>query len=240
MKMFKSVSKNNRTDFLESFLASIRGVEALDEEQEVYLARRIKAGDTKAEERMIKANLRLVVSIANSYSTMMPLEDLVQNGNIGLIKAVREFRPELGFRFVSYASMMIRKYILMGIRNDSRIVKNPDDDQAFISSESLDVPASGGYKETTKADMLVGDMDVQSDLDSLSADLKRAMCSVLDPSAVDIVCKVMGLGCTPMYTENIGKEMNMTKLRVRQIYHESIEILQNNERVKKLLSSYQR
>jgi RNA polymerase primary sigma factor len=238
--MFKSVSKNYTPDFLESFMARIRGVKALDEEQEVYLAQRIKAGDTKAEEQMIKSNLKMVVSIANSYSSMMSMEDLIQNGNIGLIKAVREFNPEVGYRFVFYASMMIRKYIIMGIRNDSGIVHSSDYEQAFISSESLDVPGSGGYKDTSKADMLVGDMDVESDLDSLSADLKRAMCSVLSPCAVDIVCKVMGLGCTPMYTESIGKELNMPKSRVRKIYQESIEILQNNERVKKLLSCYQR
>ena len=225
--------------FLEYFLSGNRRVEALDEEQEVYLAQRIKAGDTKAEERMIKSNQRLVVSIANSYRTMMPLEDLIQNGNIGLIMAVRQFNPQLGFRFVSFASIMIRKYILKGIMNYSRIVHRPDDDQTVhISSESLDESVPGNYRDTSKADVLVGDMEVNSDLDSLYTDLKRAISSLLDPKAAEIVCKVIGLGCDPMYTENIGKELNMTKSSVRKIYHKSIGILQNNERLKKLLFSY--
>lgn len=120
--MFKSVSKNYTPDFLESFMARIRELKPLTKNKRFIWLKGSKLAILRVEEQMIKSNLKLVVSIANSYRPMMSMEDLIQNGNIGLIKAVREFNPELGYRFVFYASMMIRKYIIMGIRNDSGIV----------------------------------------------------------------------------------------------------------------------
>ena len=220
---------------IEQYLNEIRHFDGLTEDEEVLLASRIKAGDRRAEDKMVKANLRLVVSLANAYGTIMPLEDMVQDGNIGLIIAVREFDPTLGYRFVSFATMMIRKYILAGIANDSRIVRRPADEQTELSpSESLDTPAYDDDADT----MLVGDIWVDTDLDSLACDLARAMNKTLDKRAIDIVCKVMGIGCAPMFMDAIGKELGLTKERVRQVYQESLTTLRKDGRVAKLLAEY--
>lgn len=224
---------------IEQYLNDIRRFEGLTEEEEVALARRIKEGDRRAEDRMIKANLRLVVSLANCYGSIMPLEDMIQDGNIGLTIAVREFDPTLGYRFVSFATMMVRKYILTGIANDSRVVRRPADEQTELStSDSLDVPAFDDDADMTKGDMLVSDIWVDTDLDSLACDLARAMSKTLDKRAIDIVCKVIGIGCAPMFMDAIGRELGLTKERVRQVYQESLTTLRKDMRVIKLLSEY--
>lgn len=224
---------------IEQYLNEIRHFDGLSEEDEIALASRVKSGDRRAEDQMIKANLRLVVSLANAYGTIMPLEDMIQEGNIGLIVAVREFDPTLGYRFVSFATMMIRKYILIGIANDSRIVRRPADEQTELSpSDSLDTPAYDDDADTTKGDMLVGDIWVDTDLDSLSCDLARAMNKALDKRAIDIVCKVIGIGCAPMFMDAIGNELGLTKERVRQIYQDSLAAMRKDAKVAKLLANY--
>ena len=224
---------------IEQYLNEIRHFDGLSEEEEIELSHKVKNGDKRAEDKMVKANLRLVVSLANAYGTIMPLEDMIQDGNIGLIIAVREFDPTLGFRFISFATMMIRKYILIGIANDSRIVRRPADEQTELSpSESLDTPAYDDDADTSKGDMLVGDLWVDTDLDSLATDLARVMTKVLNDRAINIVCKVIGIGQPPMFMENIGKELGMTKERVRQIYQDSLIALRKDSRAAKLLSEY--
>jgi RNA polymerase primary sigma factor len=224
---------------IEKYLNEIRHFSGLSEEEEIELSHKVKNGDKRAEDKMVKANLRLVVSLANSYGTIMPLEDMIQDGNIGLIIAVREFDPTLGYRFISFATMMIRKYILIGIANDARIVRRPADEQTELStSESLDTPAYDDDADTSKGDMLVGDIWVNTDLDSLACDLARAMHNTLDNRAIDIVCKVMGIGCVPMFMDAISKELGLTKERVRQVYQESLAAMRKDAKVAKLLANY--
>ena len=224
---------------IEKYLNDIRHYEGLSEEKELELSAKVKAGDKRAEEQMVKANLRLVVSLANCYGTIHPIEDMIQDGNIGLIMAVREFNPELGYRFVSFATMMIRKYILIGIGNDSRVVRRPLDEQTELSTaESLDEPGYNDEDETTKAEMLVGDILINSDLDSLATDLARAMKRVLNERAISIVCKVFGIGCDPMFMDSIGKELGLTKERVRQIFQDSVKALKEDAQAAKLLAAY--
>ena len=223
---------------IEIYLNEVRHFNGLDEQEEIDLATRIALGDRRAEDKMVKANLRLVISLANAYGTIMPIEDMIQDGNIGLLMAVRTFDPNKGFRFVSYATMMIRKYILIGIADNSRIVRRPADEQTELStSTSLDEPCADDA-DTTKGDNLVGDIWVNTDLDSLASDLARAMHHSLDDRAIDIVCKVMGIGCAPMFMDAIGNGLGLTKERVRQIYQESLKTLREDAKVAKLLANY--
>ena len=224
---------------IEIYLKEIRHFQGLTEDDELDLAAKIQNGDRKAEEKMIKANLRLVVTLANCYGTIMPLEDLIQNGNIGLIYAVRKFDPAKGLRFVTLATWMIRKYILLGIINESRIVRRPMDEQGDLNqSESLDEPAYGEDDDIAKSDLLVGDIWVNNDLDSLACDLARVMKATLDERAITIVCKVMGIGEQPMFMDSIAKELNIGKERVRQIFQESLATLRKDARASKLLANY--
>ncbi|MBD3391772.1 MAG: sigma-70 family RNA polymerase sigma factor [Chitinivibrionales bacterium] len=108
------------------YLKEIAHHKALSSEQEAEVARRIKKGDKKAVERLVKANLRFVVSVARNYQNQgMPLADLINEGNLGLIRAAYRFDEKKNFKFISYAVWWIRQAILQSLANHSRIVKMP-------------------------------------------------------------------------------------------------------------------
>lgn len=113
-------------DSLGSYLAAISRTKLLRREQEVELSRAARAGDRHAHDRLVAANLRLVVSIARRYQGMgLSFSDLIGEGNLGLIKAAEYFDPELGFRFSTYASKWIRQSITRALANHSRTVRIP-------------------------------------------------------------------------------------------------------------------
>jgi len=108
------------------YLKDIKDVPLLTAEEELALARRVTAGDAKAREKMIRSNLRLVINIAKRYRHFgVPLIDLIEEGNLGLIKAVSKFNPEKGFRFSTYASWWIRQYVNRGLANQGKIIRIP-------------------------------------------------------------------------------------------------------------------
>jgi RNA polymerase primary sigma factor len=244
MKMRKKIfgagtgSYLNRSN-LTIYLNEVRRYKGLTEEDEVYLFTKVKEGDRRAEERIIKENLRLVVSIANAYGSIMSPEDLIQEGNIGLVIAVREFDLARGYRFITFASMMIRKYILEGIANSGRLVRIPANVQTELSpNTSLDEQIGDDEDGCTRGDMLVGDIWADSSDDSLATDLARAMRATLNDRAIKVVCKVIGIGERPMFMDAIGNELGIGAERVRQIFQESLATLRKDGRVAKLLANY--
>jgi len=111
---------------LKPYLKDIGRVSLLNRQQEVDIARRIHAGDESARDHMIRANLRLVVSVAKPYQNRgCNLSDLIQEGNIGLMKAVDRFDPERGFRFSTYACWWIRQSVTRHIEDQARTVRVP-------------------------------------------------------------------------------------------------------------------
>ena len=125
LKITKSIT-NRESESLEKYLQEIGREELLSTDEEVELAQRIKKGDRKALEKLTKANLRFVVSVAKQYQNQgLSLSDLINEGNLGLIKAAEKFDETRGFKFISYAVWWIRQSILQAIAEQSRIVRVP-------------------------------------------------------------------------------------------------------------------
>lgn len=125
LKITKQVT-NRETASLDKYLQEIGKVDLISAEEEVELARRIKQGDQLALEKLTKANLRFVVSVSKQYQNQgLSLPDLINEGNLGLIKAAQRFDETRGFKFISYAVWWIRQSILQALAEQSRIVRLP-------------------------------------------------------------------------------------------------------------------
>ncbi|MEO8403592.1 MAG: RNA polymerase sigma factor RpoD/SigA [Chitinophagaceae bacterium] len=125
LKITKSIT-NRESQSLEKYLQEIGKVELITPEEEVRLAARIRQGDQQSLDRLTKANLRFVVSVAKQYQNQgLSLPDLINEGNLGLIKAAQRFDETRGFKFISYAVWWIRQSILQALAEQSRIVRLP-------------------------------------------------------------------------------------------------------------------
>ena len=125
LKITKSIT-NRESESLEKYLQDIGKEELISAEEEALLAAQIRQGDKKALERLTKANLRFVVSVAKQYQNQgLSLPDLINEGNLGLIRAAEKFDETRGFKFISYAVWWIRQAILQAIAEQSRIVRLP-------------------------------------------------------------------------------------------------------------------
>ena len=125
LKITKSIT-NRENASLDKYLSEIGREALITAEEEVLLAQRIKAGDQKALEKLAKANLRFVVSVAKQYQNQgMSLPDMINEGNLGLIKAAQRFDETRGFKFISYAVWWIRQSILQALAEQSRIIRLP-------------------------------------------------------------------------------------------------------------------
>ncbi|MEN7548669.1 RNA polymerase sigma factor RpoD/SigA [Rapidithrix thailandica] len=126
LKITQTITNRRESESLEKYFSEISKVELLTPDEEVELARRIKEGDQKALERLTKANLRFVVSVAKQYQNRnLSLNDLINEGNLGLVKAAQRFDETRGFKFISYAVWWIRQSIMQALAEQSRIVRLP-------------------------------------------------------------------------------------------------------------------
>ena len=133
LKITKSIT-NRDAGTLEKYLQDIAKEKLVTPEEEVELAQRIKAGDEKALDELVRANLRFVVSVAKQYQNQgLSLQDLINEGNLGLIKAARRFDETRGFKFISYAVWWIRQSILQAVAEQARIIRLPLNQVGAIS-----------------------------------------------------------------------------------------------------------
>ena len=125
LKIIKQVT-NRESKSLDKYLQDISKIELITAQEEVELAQKIRAGDQEALEKLTNANLRFVVSVAKQYQNQgLKLPDLINEGNVGLVKAARRFDETRGFKFISYAVWWIRQSILQALAEQSRIVRLP-------------------------------------------------------------------------------------------------------------------
>jgi RNA polymerase primary sigma factor len=113
-------------DLIKRYLKEIKDIPLLTSKQEIDLANKIKKGDDEARQKMIRANLRLVINIAKRYSYLgVPMMDLIEEGNLGLMKAVQKYNPKRGYRFSTYAAWWIKQYITRAIANQGKTIRVP-------------------------------------------------------------------------------------------------------------------
>ncbi|MFC1666250.1 RNA polymerase sigma factor RpoD/SigA [Candidatus Omnitrophota bacterium] len=113
-------------DAIKLYLRAIKDIPLLTPEGEKSVARRIKKGNTRARKKMIQSNLRLVINIAKRYAKLgVPMMDLIEEGNLGLIKAVKKYNPDKGYRFSTYAAWWIKQYITRAIANQGKTIRIP-------------------------------------------------------------------------------------------------------------------
>lgn len=269
-----SKSKYQRKlDATQMYLNEIGFSPLLSAEEEVYFSRKALKGDVKARQRMIESNLRLVVKIARRYNNRgLALLDLIEEGNLGLIRAVEKFDPERGFRFSTYATWWIRQTIERAIMNQTRTIRLPihvvkelniylraarelaqkleHEPTAEDIAHSLDCPVDDvnrmlrlNERIASVDSPLAGDgekglLDIIADEAAggpenilQDDDLRTQLMGWLDalnPKQKEVLARRFGLlGHEPATLEDVGKEIGLTRERVRQIQVEALRRLRD-------------
>ncbi|MEX1222137.1 MAG: RNA polymerase sigma factor RpoS [Idiomarina sp.] len=267
-------SYQKKMDATQLYLSEIGFSPLLTAEEEVYFSRRSLKGDESARKRMIESNLRLVVKIARRYTNRgLALLDLVEEGNLGLIRAVEKFDPERGFRFSTYATWWIRQTIERAIMNQTRTIRLPihvvkelntylraarelahkldHEPTAEDIAESLDKPVKdvtrmlrlnerissvdtpiGGDNDKALLDVIADENDngpegVMQD-DDMRSNIVDWLSS-LNEKQREVLARRFGLlGYEPATLEDVGREIGLTRERVRQIQVEALRKLRDN------------
>lgn len=164
LKIIKSITNRN-IGSLDKFLQDISKEELISPEQEVKLAQRIREGDQEALEKLVRSNLRFVISVAKQYQNQgLSLPDLINEGNIGLIKAAKRFDETRGFKFISFAVWWIRQSILQALAEKSRIVRLPLNQVGAINKiKKAASHLEQQYERTPSIEELADEMDISSD-----------------------------------------------------------------------------
>ena len=250
LKINKSIT-NRESASLDKYLQEIGREELVSVEEEVELAQRIKKGDRKALEKLTRANLRFVVSVAKQYQNQgLSLPDLINEGNVGLIKAAEKFDETRGFKFISYAVWWIRQSILQAIAEQSRIVRLPLNQVGSVNKinkvlnkfeqENERKPSLEEISEKVDLDVLVNNDSPMADrslvLESLRAEINTALQS-LNERERNVIEAFFGINQQEMTLDEIGTKYGLTRERVRQIKEKAIRRLRNSTK-NKILKAY--
>ena len=276
------VSQVSVDDPVKMYLKDIGKVPLLTSEEEIDLAKRMLDGDEYAKAKLSEANLRLVVSIAKRYAgrTSMQFLDLIQEGNIGLLKAVEKFDHTKGFRFSTYATWWIRQSITRAMADQARTIRIPvhmvetihkltrvkrqllqelgrdptqeeiakamdvSEDKVAeiqkIAQEPISIETPVGEEEDSKMADFIEDESVKSPVEVATQNLLReqllGVIETLTPREQKVIRLRYGLDDShPRTLEEVGKEFNVTRERIRQIEAKALKKLRNPNRSKKLV-----
>ncbi|EGR2794877.1 RNA polymerase sigma factor RpoS [Vibrio navarrensis] len=264
-------ASNKSLDATQLYLGEIGFSPLLTAEEEVLYARRALRGDEAARKRMIESNLRLVVKISRRYSNRgLALLDLIEEGNLGLIRAVEKFDPERGFRFSTYATWWIRQTIERALMNQTRTIRLPihvvkelniylrtarelsqkldHEPTAEEIASQLDIPVEdvskmlrlnerissvdtpiGGDGEKALLDIIPDANNSDPEVSTQDEDMRNSLIfwlEELNPKQKEVLARRFGLlGYEPSTLEEVGKEIGLTRERVRQIQVEGLRRL---------------
>lgn len=229
LKITKQVT-NRETASLDKYLQEIGRVDLISAEEEVELARRIKQGDMKALDRLTKANLRFVVSVSKQYQNQgLSLPDLINEGNLGLIKAAQRFDETRGFKFISYAVWWIRQSILQALAEQARIVRLPLNKIGIINKvNKAFAELEQQLGRTPTIDELAEALDVSD------ADIKQSIANTGRHVSMDAPLKEGDEGSSSMYdvlqnTENSNPEKELILESLRSEIERSLSTLKLRE-----------
>jgi RNA polymerase primary sigma factor len=222
---FKNNSNVVRNETLNAYLSAMSKFKQLSDNEVRDLIMKAQNGSIISRNKVVESNLRIVWSIAAKYQGMDVFEDVIQNGNIGLIKAVETFDVSRETSFSTWALEYVRKFINIGLTNESRCVRKGahqiGDDYAV---SSLDAPIGNEEgEEKTMLDFMPSDMQTDnfSDVEHLRAQIEYLMSGLKDKEK-EIVCKLFGFGCREYTQLEVSMEYHCTEERVRQIKFESL------------------
>jgi len=223
MRSFKiSASITNRETFsLQKYLREVAKLDMISSKEEEILTRRIRNGDQKAMERLINANLRFVVSVAKQYQYQgLPLADLINEGNVGLIKAASRFDETRGFKFISYAVWWIRQNILQAIAEHGKLIRLPMNKfNMFARLKTESEQFEQTYEREPSVSELADNMQLaESDIheainvnqhhvsmDAQFADSEQTLCDVIVNSNADMADKELHLESLKKDIQNVLK-----------------------------------
>ena len=241
------------------YLKQIENIPVLTREEEEVCAKKVTKGDRREKERLIVSNLRFVVSIAVRYQNLgLPLMDLINEGNMGLLRAVEKFDVSKGFKFISYARWWIRHFILKAIFEQSTSIKLPlkyatqlskrddtEDSETVQKLKKIYRPVSLDQKlsEDNNSDTIMDLVDDSKyDLPekfAIEENLREIINEVMDklkPIERDVINRHFGLnGRRPLTLKEIGERYNLTKERIRQIEHTALDKLKYPMRKRKIM-----
>ena len=231
--------KFETSDNLPKYFKSIQKNAPLTVEQEKTLVVAIQEGDAKAVEKLVSANLKFVVKLANRHIGQgVPIDDLIQEGNMGLIEAAQRFKPGEGQRFINYAQLWIRKKLNESVAKTGRIVRIPHNQEyeiykAKMKGQEIEIPRQvdidkpiGDEGGNTIGDITLktgSEVEFNIEMDSIKFKVKKAL-TCLKQRDKDIVMDYFGIDREyEMPTDVIAEKYDMTNVRVSQIVKASIQ-----------------
>lgn len=237
----ENVFLDNEFTSLGTYLNEIEKISLLTEDEEYQLAVKAKNGDMVARNKLVEANSRFVVSIAKKYQgNGLELEDLISEGNIGLLIAVDKFEPEKGYKFISYAVWWIRQSIMKAINDKSRAVRIPankikDAELYEIDVCSLDTPV-GEEEDSSFGDFIQSDLNIEEGvMDKALTESINNILSQFSERERDVIIKRYGLNDQKALSlKEVGDLYGLTKERIRQIEKKMITNLSKISEVKDL------
>jgi RNA polymerase primary sigma factor len=219
------------------YLREIEKISLLTVEEEKALATKASSGDKLAKKKLVEANLRFVVKIANEYLGYMDIEDLINEGNLGLMHAAEKFNPSTGNKFITYAVWWIRAYIQKAIRETSTGIKFPSHKFDEMKKSKwklarLDKAVGNDEEKATLADFIVDERIMNPEesflIHQTELELKQFI-KELKPNEKAVIIKRYGLdGKDPMTLSEIGSILGFSKERIRQLESRALNQLKKN------------